>query len=444
MSLYLITEAFRKLGSPDIKNDDFYDRLSRKYSFILLGVSFLIISTSTFVGQPINCYTQNIPSSYVSYINSVCWIESSYYLPMDQPLPTRNEKDPFKILYYQWIPFILLTMMFFFYIPGFLWRNLNKSCGINTKMITKMVSDLDQLDSEKREKAIRTLAKHIDRALAYHRDYDHGLMYNFCRRFGFVPCTLIGRHSGYKLVYTYIFVKLLYIGNAIGQLLCLNLFMGDGFTFYGIKMIQRWLNGLPLSDEQRFPRISICEISIRALGDNIQRYNVQCLLPINIYNEKVFLVIWCWLVFVAIASIYGLFKWFFYLSSCARINFIRRFLKANDVPYCYRSSSSMGTDSNGDQVPIKRLAEFVNSYCRQDGILLLRIIKKNTNNVIAGEVVCALWDNWKIMPKIRSKASPESDNGGQIIGLGVKGSMKQNGAGEGIEKLLPPMSGILS
>ncbi|CAF4330918.1 unnamed protein product, partial [Rotaria magnacalcarata] len=70
MSLYLITEAFRKLGSPDIKNDDFYDRLSRKYSLILLGISFLIISTSTFVGQPINCYTQNIPGSYVGYVNS--------------------------------------------------------------------------------------------------------------------------------------------------------------------------------------------------------------------------------------------------------------------------------------------------------------------------------------------------------------------------------------
>lgn len=95
-------------------------------------------------------------------------------------------------------------------------------------------------------------------------------------------------------------------------------------------------------------------------------------------------------------------------------------------------------------MPIKRLEEFVDSYCRQDGLLLLRIIKKNTNNVIAGEVICALWDNWRVMPQIRFNASPESDNGGQIIGLGVKSPLNQRGAGEGNEKLLPPSSGILS
>lgn len=79
--------------------------------------------------------------------------------------------------YYQWVPFILLAMMFLFYLPGFIWRNLNKACGINTKLIVKMITDMDQLDGEKREKSIRALAKHIDKAFAYHREYEHGLLY---------------------------------------------------------------------------------------------------------------------------------------------------------------------------------------------------------------------------------------------------------------------------
>ena len=176
MSLYLVTDAFRKLGSPGIKNDDFYDRISRKYSLIILGVSFLIVGSSQFIGHPINCYTQNIAGGHVTYVNWVCWISSSYYLPFDRPLPTRYEPTPEKIPYYQWVPFILLCMMFLFYLPGFVWRNLNKTCGINTKVITKMVTDMDQLDGEKREKAVRALAKHIDKALAYHREYEHGFM----------------------------------------------------------------------------------------------------------------------------------------------------------------------------------------------------------------------------------------------------------------------------
>lgn len=79
--------------------------------------------------------------------------------------------------YYQWVPFVLLCMMCLFYIPGFIWRNLNKRSAINTKFMTTIVNDMDQMDGEKREKAIRALAKHIDAALAYHRDYDHGFVY---------------------------------------------------------------------------------------------------------------------------------------------------------------------------------------------------------------------------------------------------------------------------
>lgn len=153
--------------------------------------------------------------------------------------------------------------------------------------------------------------------------------------------------------------------------------------------------------------------------------------------------------FVAIASIYGLIKWLHYITSSAQKNFIRRFLNANDIPYHTSSTTSsttgIGSSHSRDvQTRIKRLEDFVGSYCRQDGLLLLRIVKKNTNNVIAGEVICALWNNWKAMPQIRFNASPESDNGGEIIGLGVKSPLKQHSAGEGNEKLLPSVSGILT
>jgi len=208
------------------------------------------------------------------------------------------------------------------------------------------------------------------------------------------------------------------------------------------------MNGQDMDAVERFPRITMCKFIIRTLGDNIQPYDVQCLLPINIYNEKIFLLIWFWLAFVAGASVYGLIKWFYYFTSTARINFIQRFLKANeiqhDTPSTSSSTTGIGSSNDHNVPPVKRIDEFVGNYCRQDGLLLLRIVKKNTNNVIAGEVICALWDNWKVMPKIRFNASPESDNGGQIIGVGVKSPLKQNGTGEGNEKLLSPMSGILS
>jgi len=177
--------------------------------------------------------------------------------------------------------------MFLFYLPGFIWRNLNRACGINPKIITKMVTDMDQLDGEKRENAVRSLAKHVDRSLAYHREYEYGLMYNIRRRIGSIVCCIMGRHSGNYLVFTYILVKFLYIANAIGQLFLLNVFMGRGFSFIGLEIINHWWNNQDIETIERFPRITICKFVIRTLGDNIQPFNVQCLLPINIYNEKV-------------------------------------------------------------------------------------------------------------------------------------------------------------
>ncbi|CAF0862236.1 unnamed protein product [Didymodactylos carnosus] len=416
MALYLVVDAFKKLGSPTVRNDDFYDRLSRKYSLILLGVSFLVVSTSQFVGHPINCYTQNIAGSHISYVNWVCWISNSYYLPFEKPLPNRDQLTPDKIPYYQWVPFIILCMMFLFYLPGFVWRNMNKTCGINTKIITNMVLSMDQLNSETREKSVRSLAKHIDKALAYHREYEYGFMYKIRRSITSILCCTLGRTSGNYLACVYIFVKFLYIANAIGQLFLLNLFMGKDFNMYGINVLNQWLHGNEMDAVERFPRITMCKFKIRTLGDNIQPYDVQCLLPINIYNEKIFLLIWFWLAFVAAASTYGLIKWLYYFTSKSRRDFIQRFLRANDIHY----NDSLNQTLNSHPSPAKRLDDFINNYCRQDGILLLRIIKKNTNNVIAGEVICALWDNWKIYPQFRSNTTPESDSG--IMTIGVHGS----------------------
>jgi len=151
------------------------------------------------------------------------------------------------------------------------------------------------------------------------------------------------------------------------------------------------------------------------------------------------------LAFVAIASIYGLIKWVYYCTKNAQMNFIQRFLEANEIRY-YESSTSrlVLKNEHDDQIPVKRLEDFVDNYCRQDGLLLLRIVKTNTNNVIAGEVICALWNNWKVQTEIRFNTSLESNNGRQMSDLGIKRPLKQKTMDEVNEKLLPPMSSMLS
>ncbi|CAF1074323.1 unnamed protein product [Rotaria sordida] len=400
--LYPIIEAFSKLGLPSIRNDDFFDRLSRRYSMILFGISFIIVTTAHFVGNPIHCFTQMVDNKHkIDYVNWVCWISSSYYLPFEKPLPNRNQSRPEKIPYYQWVPFILFVMMILCYIPGFIWRRINRNCGIDTKVITSIISDMDPLISENRKDAMDTLVKHIDNALTYHRDYHHGFMYRTWKRFPNLLCCGLGQHSGNYLAFGYILVKLLYITNAIGQLFLLNIFMGNRLHLYGFEVLQKLFHGQKIEAIEKFPRITMCRFILRTLGDNIQPYDVQCLLPMNIYNEKIFLIIWFWLAFVSIISIYGLVKWLYYFTLKSRKNFIRRFLKVNRIDYYLENPTRFETEM---------LPTFVDRYCRQDGILLLRIVNANMNDVLVGELICALWDHWQKQRQIRINNLPQCSN----------------------------------
>jgi hypothetical protein len=110
--LYPVVEAFQKLGLPKVRNDDFFDRLSRRYSMIILGICFIIVTSTNFVGKPIHCFTQMVDSKYKNdYINWVCWISSSYYLPFDKPLPNRNQTRPERMFVKRKLSFLKFISM---------------------------------------------------------------------------------------------------------------------------------------------------------------------------------------------------------------------------------------------------------------------------------------------------------------------------------------------
>ncbi|KAH7725635.1 CRE-INX-16 protein, partial [Aphelenchoides avenae] len=50
-----------------------------------------------------------------------------------------------------------------------------------------------------------------------------------------------------------------------------------------------------------FPRLSLCDVPIRGLGDS-PYYTLQCHLRVNTYNEKVYFAIWWLFAFVAVST----------------------------------------------------------------------------------------------------------------------------------------------
>lgn len=70
-----------------------------------------------------------------------------------------------------------------------------------------------------------------------------------------------------------------------------------------------------------FPRLTKCTFHRYGSSGDVQKHDAMCILPINIVNEKIYVVLWFWFYFIAavsaVAVIYRLLTFF---SRAARVN----------------------------------------------------------------------------------------------------------------------------
>jgi hypothetical protein len=375
-------EVFKKIAGNGVEDDDWTDRLSRRHTIIILLIFCILVGSSQFVGSPISCWCPaQFSGSMTSYANSICWIANTYYVPLadDTKLPGPNGPKEYRINYYQWVPFILVTMAFLFYVPFAIWRLLSKQHSIHTKSVMKIITSMDQTSSESREKSINTICKIIDRSIEVNRDWNDlsclGGLRNFVNR----------KTGGSYIVRIYMATKFLYIFNVVGQLFALNYFLYSKNIIFGYEFLMDIISGRDFWESSRFPRVTMCDFTIRTLGENNHRNTIQCTLPINLFNEKIFIFIWFWYALVSIISIYTTVFWLFDFCPGSRLRFIRRYLNVRDE----RRRNTNDLDKDG------RLRHFVLEYLKQDGVFLLRIVKKNTNDLIVGELITSLWGQYK-------------------------------------------------
>ncbi len=187
------------------------------------------------------------------------------------------------------------------------------------------------------------------------------------------------RH-GSSLVIMYPFVKLLYIGNVLFQLFAINFFLGTSYSLYGFDAIADIVRGEKVINSKRFPRVTLCDFKIRILG-NTQRYTVQCALPINLYNEIIFIFLWFWFVFVAMATTGSFFVWIW-----------RAFYLRGNYTYVKTQLIAM---NKLKRAPSWVVEKFVREYLQRDGVFILRMVARNSSDLIAAEIVTGLWDKYK-------------------------------------------------
>jgi hypothetical protein len=224
----------------------------------------------------------------------------------------RNGEPRIYHKYYQWVYFVLFFQAAFFYAPHFFW----KAC--ESKLLRSLTDELrDPLNGNK-EKAVNVV-----QYLRRHKDMHQKYYYYFAL---FELCNFF---------------------NVVGQIYVVDEFLGGTFTTYGLDVLEY----SQLEQEDRvdpmvkvFPRMTKCTFHRFGASGDVQTHDALCILPLNIINEKIYIIMWFWFVFLAaVTGLWLVFRALTFFKPGLRYRVLKRRADLADDQQLYlvvRNSSS--------------------------------------------------------------------------------------------------------
>ncbi|OWF42367.1 innexin unc-9-like [Mizuhopecten yessoensis] len=386
-----ITQAFKltsRLRKLNDSGDTFCQRLNLFVAAILFILSFLsygvdVILAKDNEGVSVYCYCPaEFPTSRVHFTNSVCFTKGFYYLPFDEPLSipeslravNDNDKDNEDELlkYYPWVSHILLLQATLFCIPRLLWslgaiREGFHHVSAIDMMDRHIFGDKDN-DNELKSKGVNNIENYLTRLIQLR---DSAICNS--KLLPFIP-------TGYCYTVWFMATEFLMIGNSVSQFYLLDFLLGINFTRFGIDYLSQVPN-LLWEDHSRFPRTAFCDLKIRQ-HTNIHTYTVQCALPSNMLNEKIFLLVWVMLLSVSAMNV---------LSFLHHLYTIQQMhLKTVEKINSYQLRTYFDTEKVGNVLTVKR---FVYEYLKSDILVYLWQLSKG-HKPLTDDVTHRLWNRY--------------------------------------------------
>jgi len=296
---------FLKFDHCKIDNSVF--RLHYKGTVLIMACASLLATTGQYIGDPIDCMVTDIPGDMM---DTYCWIHSTFSVParwvgkqgVDIPhpgiSPTADLEEGQEVKYhkwYQWVAFFLFLEVLFFYLPRYIWKSAENG------KVKMLIGDLKDplLDDGAKESQINEIVKYF----RLHR----------------------GTHSLYAM--RFFAMEIVNFVNVIGQIYFIDFFLDGEFLKYGTDVFH--FTGLEHEDRPDpmavvFPKVTKCTFNKYGPSGTIEKKDGLCVLPQNIINEKMFIFIWFWLVFLAVVTgLYLIFRLSTFLSQQTRIGLIR-------------------------------------------------------------------------------------------------------------------------
>lgn len=212
-----------------------------------------------------------------------------------------------------------------------------------------------------------------------------------------------GIYLGNYLVTTYFFIKIVYLVNSISQFFIMNEFLGKQFHELGLDIL-RYLTNTYNSDTQMesvyFPKVVMCDFRIREFGhpNFSHRYTIQCVLPINLYNQQIFTFLWFWFLILFCANMWALCQWVNRMLPSSRRRYVNRrlnmldyFKDLNERTSVVRRHGLFGRLKKISYEAKQQKRRFIDDYLKFDGVFILRMISSLTSEIVCKEILHELW-----------------------------------------------------
>ena len=382
----LVLQSYYKINIHGRQDDDVIDRLNHRFTPIILLTFLFLVSEKQFFGADrIWCWTPAHFSDYHEfYTFEYCWVKGTYYVPFEERLPSEDEVEKYQqVAYYQWVPIILMIQALLFHFPCTVWRSLSPRCGLDLDDFIDKVQVVPCMPESIRRRAMPRFGSILHRLIRSQRqNYKMACTISITQLSRCICMPGCGRYHGNYLFVLYTCTKLLYLFNILIQFLLLNWILAVDYWVYGWEVIDKIADGdSDWSEAGAFPRVTICDFRIRRLG-NVQRYAVQCVLPINLLNEKIYIFLYFWMLLLAILTFFSLLRWTLF-SSSRRQRY--HYIKKKIITGC-AAFDKVGRRSQKDAIK-----DFVDNYLRQDGVFLLRLISDNVDNITTDDLILQVW-----------------------------------------------------
>jgi len=238
-----------------------------------------MVTAKQYIGDPIDCIVEEIPQNVM---DTYCWIHSTFSVPSDDDYaeafphvrPGNDNPEEHRYhKYYQWVCFTLFFQALCFYIPRYFWKMWEAG------KLKMLVQDLNVPIVEKELKQDR-----LSVLITYFVDKKNNNDWYAARFF---------------------FLEILNLVNVIGQIFFVDFFLGGEFTTYGSDVIS--MSELPSDSREDpmsriFPKVTKCTFHKYGPSGTVQTLDGLCILPLNIINEKIYVFLWFWFIFLAVVS----------------------------------------------------------------------------------------------------------------------------------------------